>query len=404
MKLTDQELDELLNDPLLELTPEEITLFQLPEDMRSVMESKKRPDYVAQMRPCNDFSRFAPLFSQVHEELREGKRHLIRATKTASMDAGHFYVVGGQLLYLEQVGKRIRSANGLPDARTRCIYENGTESDILLQTLRKSVVSDGFAVTEKEETTHQRFFSQEDLQAQDQETGYIYVLRSLSPHPDIRSQKNLYKIGFSTTSVEERIAHAEQEPTYLMAPVQVVATYHIVNLHSQRFEELIHRVLQEARFYVEVTDGKGHIHQPQEWFVVPLHIIDAVIRKIMDESIVRYQYNPHLQCLEEVIREKEAVPATLAGKKTAKLSVRKEEMKAVMEGKPCTIVRELKQHTLNRYTYVDEADGQRYLRRFDAVLLVMSRQQKKEQVWMEVTHVSAVGGKIVFHLGKRLVS
>ena len=401
MKLSHQELDELLNDPLLELSPEEITLFQLPEDMRSVMESRKRPDYVAHTQPCRDFARFVPLFEQIHEELREGKRHLVRATKTANMAAGHFYVVGGQLLYLEQVGKRTKSANGLPDARTRCIYENGTESDILLQTLRKSVVSDGYAITESQEETEDRFFSAADLRREDRETGCIYVLRSLSEHPDIRKQQHLYKIGVCTTSVEERIAHASQEPTYLMAPVQIVATYRIVNAHSQKFEDLIHRVLQTARFHIQVTDNQGHIHYPQEWFVVPLPVVESIIRKIMDGSIVRYTYVPDLQCLEEVPSDRVS-PTDMRGMKVLDLSLPRQELEAIEKGTCRTVSVELTQRQLNRYTYVDEADGKRYLRHFDALKLQARRLANHQGVVVRVTDTAFTGGKVVFRLGDLL--
>ena len=79
-------------------------------------------------------------------------------------------------------------------ARTRCIYENGTESDILLQTLRKNVVGRGYAVTELQEETENRFFTDADLTEEDKVTGYVYVLRSLSDNPEIKQLKNLYKI------------------------------------------------------------------------------------------------------------------------------------------------------------------------------------------------------------------
>ena len=150
--------------------------------------------------------------------------------------------VDGQLIYLEQVGQKVISSNGLPDARTRCIYENGTESDILLQTLRKSVASKGYTVTLLQEEA-ECFAKQEEVDPEDIVTGYIYVLRSLSENPAIRNQRDLYKIGFSTNRVEERIANAERKPTYLMAPVEIVASYKIVNLHTQKLEHLIHTVL-----------------------------------------------------------------------------------------------------------------------------------------------------------------
>lgn len=273
-------------------------LFDIPQDMRKVIE-KKKADYVAQHRLCEDFETYRPLFKKVHQELREGKRSLVRITKTATLAAGRYYIVSGQMLLLEQIGELKRSSNFLPDARTRCIYENGTESDILLQTLRKSVVGDGYAVSELQEETAAQFFSNSDITSDDKVTGYVYVLSSLSDNPDIKGEKNLYKIGFTTDSVEQRISNAENEPTYLMAPVKIVATYKVVNKNSQKFENLVHQLLKSVQFQVSVYDSNGTAHQPQEWFVVPLPVVDAIIQKIMDGTIVGYTYNPQMECLEK---------------------------------------------------------------------------------------------------------
>lgn len=133
----------------------------------------------------------------------------------------------------------------------------------------------------------------------DKVTGYIYVLKSLSDNPAISSQKNLYKIGFSTTSVEERIANAINEPTYLMAPVKIIETYKIVNMNSHIFETILHRLFDAVSFKVTVTDDEGRVHHPKEWFVVPLNILDKVVEKILDGTILEYTYNPQLECLEK---------------------------------------------------------------------------------------------------------
>lgn len=297
-----KELDDLLNDPLFEVSNTEATLFELTEAMKRAKEERKAADYKAQRRPCEDFAEYEPMFAQVHRDLKSGRRNLVRISKTYSFEAGRFYVTGGQLLYLESVKTLVRGGNGSIDGRTRCIYENGMESDILLQTLRKNVVGDGYAITETEEEKARRFFVDNEIKEEDKVTGYIYVLSSLSDNPAISGQEDLYKIGFCTTMVEQRIANAENDPTYLMAPVKIEATYKVVNLHSQRFEDMIHQVLRAVKFHVTVTDKNGEEHRPQEWFVVPLHIIDSIIGRIMDGSIIHYLYNPQMQCLETIKR------------------------------------------------------------------------------------------------------
>ena len=294
----DKELETIWDDPLLDLSQKELGLFDFPSDMKKVMESRNKADYVAQRKLCEDFDQYRDLFVQVHQDLRKGWRSLVRISKTVNLQAGHFYFIDGQMLLLESIGESRRSSNFLPDARTRCIYENGTESDILLQTLRKNVVGNGYAVTNTDEETERLFFKQKDITDEDKETGYIYVLQSLSEDPNISKEKDLYKIGFTKNTVEERIANATHEPTYLMAPVKIAAIYKVINLHSQKFEDLVHQILKNVQFQVKVIDDKGLLHEPKEWFVVPLSIVDAIIRKIADGTIINYSYNSELRCLE----------------------------------------------------------------------------------------------------------
>ena len=293
----DKELEEIFDDPLLKMSEEEEQLFDIPQDMRRVM-VRKQADYVAQHKLCENFEDYRPLFEKVHQELREGKRSLVKLAKTSSIEIGQFFVISGQLVFLDSMNnakwtENVRGRN----ARTRCIYENGTESDILLQTLRKSVMTDGYMITECSDQTYSNFFKNTDISAEDKVTGYIYVLSSLSDDPTIKAEKNLYKIGFTTTDVEQRIANAEKEPTYLMAPVKIVASYKVVNLNSQKFEDLVHQLLKPVQYQVSVYDDEGIEHQPQEWFVVPLPVVDVIIQKIMDGSIVGYSYNPQMECL-----------------------------------------------------------------------------------------------------------
>ena len=350
----DKELKTLFDDPLLNVSEEEKSLFDIPQDMRRVI-ARKKADYVAQHKLCENFDDYKPLFAKVHRELKQGLRSLVKITKTATLSEGRYYLVGGQMLLLEKIGELKKSSNFLPDARTRCIYENGTESDILLQTLRKNVLGDGYAVTELQEDSNGNFFNNSDITANDQVTGYIYVLSSLSQDPAIKEVKHLYKIGFSTNGVEQRIANAENEPTYLMAPVKIQASYKVVNMNSQKFEDLIHQLLKPVQFQVSVFDDKGVEHQPQEWFVVPLPVVDVIIQKIVDGSIVGYTYNPQY--------------------------------------------RELKQTTLNKYTYLDESDGKRYLRRYDAIRFFVGYHKDRESALVQVKDTTYSNGIVEYHLG-----
>ena len=393
----DKELEALFDDPLLKMGKEEESLFDIPQDMRRVI-AKKKADYVAQHKLCENFEDYKPLFAKVHQELKEGRRSLVKINKTATLTAGRYYFISGQMLLLEQIGELKKSSNSLPDARTRCIYENGTESDILLQTLRKNVVGDGYAISELQEEMDAQFFKNSDITTEDKVTGYIYILSSLSSNPVVKKEKNLYKIGFTTNSVEQRIANAENDPTYLMAPVKIVATYKVVNMNSQMFEDLVHQLLMPVQFQVTVFDEQGKEHQPQEWFVVPLPVVDVIIKKIMDGTIVGYTYNPQQECLEKrVVKNKSTFDTT--GMKVLTLNIKKVYFDEIMNGEKKIEYRELKQTTLNKYTYLDESDGKRYLRRYDALRLFVGYHKDRESALVQVTDTTYDNGIVEYHLG-----
>lgn len=393
-----KELDEIFQDPLLDLSEKEAELFDIPGEMRNVIRERKNSDYVAQRQLCKDFNLFQSLFTQIHKDLKHGLRSLMKISKTASLQAGRFYVVDGELLYLERIGEQKQSSNSLPDARTRCIYENGTESDILLQTLRKNVVGSGYAVTELEQESESDFFNNGGLTEEDNVTGYIYILSSLSDNPTIHNQDNLYKIGFSTKSVEERIANAEHEPTYLMAPVKIVATYKVANVNSQKLEDLIHQVLKDVQFHVTVIDDEGKSYEPKEWFVVPLEVVDVIIQKILDGSIIHYTYNPTLQCLEKIVVRKRPTFNT-TGMKILSLNTKLNEYEAIVDGSKKIERRQIKQSSVNKYTYVDEADGKRYLRRYDAIRFNAGTHGEGRSALVQVTDTAFEDGDVIFHLG-----
>lgn len=393
----DKELQEIFDDPLLQMSEQEKNLFDIPQDMRRVI-AKKKADYVAQRKICENFDDYKPLFEKVHQELKEGKRSLLKINKTATLAAGRYYFVSGQMLLLEKIGELKKSSNFLPDARTRCIYENGTESDILLQTLRKNVVGDGYAISELQEEATAQFFNYSDISTEDKVTGYIYVLSSLSDDPAIKDEKNLYKIGFTTDSVEQRITNAEKDPTYLMAPVKIVATYKVVNMNSQKFEDLVHQLLKPVQLQVSVFDNNGIEHQPEEWFIVPLPVVDVIIKKIMDGTIVGYTYNPQMECLEKRIVKAKSTFDT-SGMKVLTLNIKKKYFDEIMRGEKKIEYRELKQTTLNRYTYIDEADDKRYLRRYDALRLFVGYHKDRESALVQVTDITYNEGIVEYHLG-----
>lgn len=395
----DEELSNLFDDPVLDVSDKELSLFNIPADMKLALK-RKQAEYIAQYQPCDNFDKYRPMFQKVHSELKTGKRSIIKINKTTSLHAGRYYVIDGIMLYLEKIEETYTDkGNGLKNGRTRCILENGTETDILLQTLRKNVVGSGYGISEIQEDTH--FMKQSDVNDKDNVTGYIYILSSLSTNPQIADIKNLYKIGFTTSTVEERITNAEKEPTYLMAPVKVEAQYKIANMNSHIFESLLHQVLNAVQMRFTIYDDKGQECHPKEWFVVPISVIDTIIMKILDGSITRYTYNSEMQCLEKVVKKAEST-LDVSGFKVLTLIIKQIYFDEIMNGEKTVEYRELKQSTMNKYTYIDESDGKRYLKRYDMIRLYVGYDKNRESAIVEVTDTTYNDGMVKYHLGKVL--
>lgn len=397
----DKELRELMNDPLLDISDKEFSLFNMPSDMKAAQAERTQPDHYAQRKLCEDFDKFKNGFKLIHQDLKLGKRNLIKTSKTDNMIVGNYYIVDGQMVLLQSIGEYITAANGTKDGRTRCIFENGTESDILLQTLRKNVMASGFAITETEDEMESNFFVENEETDKDKVSGYIYVLSSLSTNKDIANKTDLYKIGFTVNSVEERISNAVNEPTYLMAPVKIEASYKIVNMNSHIFETLIHQALDSVQLQITINDAQGTEHHPKEWYIVPLPVVDTIIQKIVDGTIINYTYNPEQKCLEKHIVQAKST-FDVSKLKVLTLIIKKNFFDDIMSGEKTSEYRELKQTTLKKYTYVDEADHKRYLRRYDALRLCVGYDKNRETALVEVLNITFDNNIVEFHLGRVL--
>lgn len=186
-----------------------------------------------------------------------------------------------------------------------------------------------------------------------------------------------------------------------MAPVEIVSTYKIVNMHSQKFEDLVHQVLQEVNFRFKVVDDKGELHEATEWYVVPLGIVDSIIEKIMTGTIIYFSYNKEQQCLEQHLEKKQA-QLNLSGLKVLTLIIEKKYFEQIVKGEKTEEYRELKQSTLNKYTYIDEADGKRYLRRYDVLRLYVGYHSDRDSAIVQILNTTYSNGIVTFHLGKVL--
>ena len=279
-------LEDIFADPLLSnAASSSQNLFDLPDYMKKRLEARREADYIAQRVKCEDFDRFEAGFKSVHAGLKSGKFRLIKF-REAHVAQGRYFMEDGMLVYIAGLDRIAKNRHGKKNTRTRCIYENGMESGIYMQTLCKSLYHAGYTVrdvSDVEENYLKKVFS---VDSEDVESGMLYVLRSLSENLEIASIQNLYKIGFTTTPIETRIINARNEPTYLCAPVKVVAAWHIYNVKSSTFESLIHKLFAEVQLQITV-DGK----KPEEWFVVPLHIIEQAVTYILSGKSIVYDKN-----------------------------------------------------------------------------------------------------------------
>ncbi len=293
-------IDDIFNDD---------SLGTLKDDSEGLFDFKHTPndydrasaDFVARRKPCKDFDKYESLFKEVQKDLASSKRKLIQF-KQKNLGAGDFYIHNGILLLLESVdfedevqefksGSRSRK-----DGRTRCIFENGTESNMLYRSLYKVLLANGKAVTQNVEQVSEDFLEYfSTVTEEDEEAGFIYILKSKSSDERITSIDDLHKIGYSKIDIQERIKNADQEPTYLMAPVSIVTAFKCYNMNPQKLEQLLHNFFGHSCLNIDVFDNKGKRHTPREWFIAPLEIIEQAIESIISGDIVNYRYDSQRQ-------------------------------------------------------------------------------------------------------------
>lgn len=262
--------------------------------LRNVRSSSERKaaEEIANAERCEDFAAFKPLFDRIDADLISGARVTRPFGRDAGVDQGDFFILRGQLAYVAEIGELIKAPNGQNDARLRVIYSNGTESNLLRWSLQRALYKDesGRRVTVPDAGP---LFGSALDESDYLPTGTLYVLRSRSTHPTIAAHRDLiHKIGITGGSVEARIAAAADDATYLLAGVDVVATYKLYDINRPRLEALIHRVLDSVRFDAEIPDRFGKPVRPREWFLVPLPVIDEIVDRISDGSLVNFSYDP----------------------------------------------------------------------------------------------------------------
>lgn len=292
--------DVLAEDDLGLLNPEgDLSIFEFKHTPK--IDKRADADFVAQRTsiPDKDFEKYESMFKQVHQDLKCGKRKLLPAENVyKNIQVEHFYLLDGMLLFLqsavlneEEIGGRQRL-----DGRTITIFENATKSTMLYRSLGKLIQKNGKVITDTDENVQYQLNKNAGLAEEEGlQNGWIYVLKSKSKKTEIAILENLFKIGFSTTKVVDRVKNASKEATYLYSDVEIIASYSCYNLNVQVFEKLIHRFFGESCLDIDIYDAEGRRFVPREWFVAPLPIIDEAINLLIKGTVVNYRYDKNLK-------------------------------------------------------------------------------------------------------------
>jgi len=254
-------------------------------------EERRAAEDIANRKRCPDFEKFKPLFERVEIDLKSADRKTLRFGRDASVAQGNFFILGGQMVYVAEMGEPTRTPNGEPDARLRVIYSNGTESDLLMRSLQRALYKDDTGRRLTDSGAGPLFG--DTLEDDDIVSGTIYVLQSESDNPYIVEHREIiHKIGVTSGKVETRIANARNDATYILADVRIVATYQVANLNRTKLENLFHKIFASAQLDLTIRDRFNNPVRPREWFLVPLHVIDEAVKRIKDGTITGMVYDP----------------------------------------------------------------------------------------------------------------
>ena len=286
---------EMDDDALLEALGVEAEAGSI-EELKYVRPSKeiRAAEEAAQRERCEDFEQYKELFDQVKEDLEAGTRQMIRCDNKTDVKIGDLLVLKGQTAYIANAGEKFTDGEGREDCRLRVIYSNGTESKMLRRSFQKRLWEDDTARRITTPSDLGPMFTDQVVE-EDRASGTIYILRSQSENPFIEEHRELiHKIGFTNGSVERRITDAANEPTYLLADVEVVKTYRLYNLNANKLENLFHKLFASAKLDIEMRDRFGKPYKPREWFLVPLEAIKEAVERLKDGTLSEYVYDPKI--------------------------------------------------------------------------------------------------------------
>ncbi|WP_224067585.1 MULTISPECIES: GIY-YIG nuclease family protein [Vibrio] len=306
--------DDILNSDLLErLSPSDSVsndIFSIKNVTKpEVIKERKKADQIGKTLPCPNFDTFKPLFENVHYGISSGLKGLETVSESElsvfEFKEGNFYLLKGMLLFIDYMSDIFRGTDR-EDRRLLIIFENGTQSTMLLRSLTKRIREDLGAkrVTNSDGTAFnaKRIKSEEELDPNLQvykktkATGYIYIAKTL--REDLRSEyRHLYKIGLTKRDVKERFKEAPNDPAFLMSPAEEVKIIPLKGLDLNSVEAAIHSLFDTVRLEIEVIGNDGRSYKAKEWFIVPITAIEETVSLIQDLTIHMYRYDSETQQL-----------------------------------------------------------------------------------------------------------
>ena len=285
-----QSIDDILSDDGGLLGDCDPSILKL-ENVREPQGPRDLPEVVATRKPCEDFYNFEKLFQDIQRDILNRKVKTQRFKNGEQLEIGDFFILRGVLCLMDSVIEELINDQGRDNARVRVIFENGIEADLRRRSLARELYRDpnGRRVIPSVETVTNRMAG---ITHRDKATGCIYVLASETKAPalaDLKLRGKLVKIGYSSQSVEERVKNAATDPTYLEAPVRILASMDCYNLNPQKVEHLIHAFLAKQRVNMTLISSKGKPYKPTEWFAVDRDTAIAVAEHIVKGDIMDYR-------------------------------------------------------------------------------------------------------------------
>lgn len=284
-------LDDILNSSNPLLDDVDPSILKIQHVSKQSAEDRVWPDEIASRKPCEDFYNFEKLFQDAQRDIFNRKIEVTRFKSEKQVEVGDFFILSGLICFVDSIIEDTKETSARENPRLRVIFENGIETNILKRSLARALYKDpnGRRIVPDAEAVTRKL---QGLSHKDKATGCIYILASETKAPalvNLKLQGRLVKIGYSSQAVEERVKNAENDPTYLEAPVKILASLDCYNLNPQKVEHLIHAFLAKQRLNMTLISSKGVAYKPTEWFMIDRDTAIAVAEHIVAGDIMNYR-------------------------------------------------------------------------------------------------------------------